>query len=67
MLYIFRVELLITLEGIVEQSGNTVQARTSFLPSEILWGHTFTNCVTFANKEVIRKKIIEALVFCHNL
>ncbi|XP_023326137.1 G protein-activated inward rectifier potassium channel 2 isoform X2 [Eurytemora carolleeae] len=46
-----KVELLITLEGIVEQSGNTVQARTSFLPSEILWGHTFTNCVTFANKE----------------
>ncbi len=24
-----------------EETGNTVQARTSFLPSEILWGHRF--------------------------
>jgi len=46
-----KVEVVVTLEGIVEPSGNTVQARTSFLPHEILWGHSFINCVTFANKE----------------
>jgi hypothetical protein len=46
-----KVELLVTLEGIVEQTGNTMMARTSFLPSEILWGHTFASCVTYANKE----------------
>jgi len=46
-----KMELLVTLEGIVEPSGSTTQARTSYLPTEILWGHSFVNCVTYANKE----------------
>ncbi|EPB70800.1 inward rectifier potassium channel 2 domain protein [Ancylostoma ceylanicum] len=32
-------ELIMTVEGIVEATGMTFQARTSFLPDEILWGH----------------------------
>ncbi len=32
-------EIVVILEGIVEGTGMTVQARTSYLPSEILWGH----------------------------
>ncbi|KAK6013345.1 inward rectifier potassium channel 2 domain protein [Ostertagia ostertagi] len=32
-------ELIMTVEGIVEATGMTFQARTSFLPNEILWGH----------------------------
>ncbi len=40
-------ELLIVLEGIVESTGMTAQARTSYLPGEILWGHRFERLVTF--------------------
>ncbi len=32
-------EIIVLLEGIVESTGMTAQARTSYLPSEILWGH----------------------------
>ena len=32
-------ELVMTLEGIVEATGMTFQARTSFLPEEIVWGY----------------------------
>ncbi len=34
-------EILASLEGIVESTGMTTQARTSYLPTEILWGHRF--------------------------
>lgn len=34
-------EILVTLEGTVESTGVTTQARTSYLPSEILWNHVF--------------------------
>jgi len=40
-------ELIIILEGIVESTGMTTQARTSYLPGEILWGHRFERLVTF--------------------
>lgn len=34
-------------EGVIESTGMTTQARSSYLPSEILWGHRFQNLVTF--------------------
>ena len=40
-------ELLIVLEGTVESTGTTAQARTSYLPGEILWGRRFQRLVTF--------------------
>ena len=40
-------EILIILEGIVESTGMTTQARTSYLPAEILWGHRFERLVTY--------------------
>merc|ERR1739838_1244426 len=36
-----RFELLLVLEGTNETSNTTFQARTSYLPNEILWGHRF--------------------------
>jgi len=36
-----RFELLIVMEGTNETSNMTFQARTSYLPCEILWGHRF--------------------------
>ncbi|CAG0896150.1 unnamed protein product [Darwinula stevensoni] len=34
-----RFELVVILEGVIESTGMTTQARSSYLPSEILWGH----------------------------
>lgn len=34
-------------EGVVESTGMTTQARSSYLPTEILWGHRFQHVVTF--------------------
>ncbi|KAG5843810.1 hypothetical protein ANANG_G00154850 [Anguilla anguilla] len=34
-----RFEIIVILEGIVEASGMTCQARTSYTEDEILWGH----------------------------
>uniref|UniRef100_A0A1I8ET46 Inward rectifier potassium channel C-terminal domain-containing protein n=1 Tax=Wuchereria bancrofti TaxID=6293 RepID=A0A1I8ET46_WUCBA len=33
-----RFEIIAILEGVVESVGSTTQARTSYLPNEILWG-----------------------------
>ncbi|XP_064639752.1 G protein-activated inward rectifier potassium channel 3-like [Lineus longissimus] len=40
-------EVIVILEGIVESTGMTTQARSSYLPGEILWGHRFERLVTF--------------------
>ena len=40
-------ELIVMLEGIVESTGMTTQARTSYVPGEILWGHRFRRLVAF--------------------
>lgn len=42
-----KFELVVVLEGIVEPTGNSVQARSSYLPREILWGYRFENMVRY--------------------
>lgn len=42
-----RFEIVVMLEGVIESTGMTTQARSSFLPSEILWGHRFETMVKF--------------------
>jgi potassium inwardly-rectifying channel subfamily J len=32
---------------VIESTGMTTQARSSYLPSEILWGHRFQSLITF--------------------
>ncbi|KAJ7305358.1 hypothetical protein JRQ81_011289 [Phrynocephalus forsythii] len=39
-------EIIIILEGIVEATGMTCQARTSYVDDEILWGYRFEPCMT---------------------
>lgn len=34
-------ELVAVVEGVVEATGMVTQARTSYLPHEVLWGHEF--------------------------
>lgn len=45
-----KFEIAVILEGTMENTGQTTQARSSYLSSEILWGHTFDNVVTY-NKD----------------
>lgn len=42
-----RFEIIAILEGVVESVGSTTQARTSYLPCEILWGKRFEKLVTY--------------------
>lgn len=39
-------EVVVILEGVVETTGITTQARTSYLADEILWGHRFVPVVS---------------------
>ncbi|XP_053312198.1 G protein-activated inward rectifier potassium channel 2 [Spea bombifrons] len=40
------LEIVVILEGMVEATGMTCQARSSYVTSEILWGHRFTPVLT---------------------
>ncbi|KAJ8334144.1 hypothetical protein SKAU_G00397830 [Synaphobranchus kaupii] len=40
------IEIIVVLEGVVETTGITTQARTSYLSEEILWGQRFVPTVT---------------------
>uniref|UniRef100_H3CLW9 Potassium inwardly rectifying channel subfamily J member 8 n=1 Tax=Tetraodon nigroviridis TaxID=99883 RepID=H3CLW9_TETNG len=40
------LEVIVILEGVVETTGITTQARTSYVSEEILWGHRFVPIVT---------------------
>ena len=40
-------EIIVIIEGVVESTGMTVQARTSYLSRQILWGNRFEHLVTF--------------------
>ncbi len=39
-------EILVTLEGTVESTGNTTQARTSYMASEVYWNYVYEPCLS---------------------
>lgn len=41
------LEIILVMEAVVEPSGNTTQALTSYLPDEILWGCTFQSTTNY--------------------
>ena len=45
-----KFEIVVLLEGTMESTGQSTQARSSYLNTEILWGHRFDTVVTF-NKD----------------
>lgn len=45
-----RFEIVVILEGTIESTGQSTQARSSYLNTEILWGHRFDPVVTY-NKD----------------
>lgn len=42
-------EIIVILEGVIESTGYYIQIRTSYTPSEVLWGHRLAPLVTYAN------------------
>ncbi|CRK99848.1 CLUMA_CG013151, isoform A, partial [Clunio marinus] len=40
-------EIVVSLTGISRYTGQTTQARTSYLSKEVLWGHRFSNIITY--------------------
>ena len=38
---------MVFLEGTAESTGTSMQARYSYQPSDILWGHRFINLVSY--------------------
>ena len=42
-----KFEIVVVMEGTVESTGMSCQLRTSYLPSEILWGHHLSPLVTY--------------------
>lgn len=42
-----RYEIVVILEGTIESTGQSIQARSSYIPNEILWGHRFEQVVSF--------------------
>ncbi|XP_063825034.1 G protein-activated inward rectifier potassium channel 3-like isoform X6 [Ostrinia nubilalis] len=45
-----RFEIVVILEGTIESTGQTTQARSSYTTSELMWGHRFVPLVTY-NRE----------------
>ncbi|XP_012058853.1 PREDICTED: G protein-activated inward rectifier potassium channel 3-like [Atta cephalotes] len=45
-----RFEIVLILEGTIESTGQTTQARSSYLPQEILWGHRFDPIVSYSKE-----------------
>lgn len=43
-----KFEIVVSLEGTIESTGSTkIQARSSYLNSEILWGHRFAPIASY--------------------
>jgi Inward rectifier potassium channel. len=55
-----KFEIIAILEGTTESTGQTTQAKTSYLPSEILWGHRFEPLVRY-NREKVAYEVDYAL------
>lgn len=51
-----RFEIVAVLEGTSESTGQTTQVRTSYVTSEILWGHRFEPVVKY-NKEKLSYEV----------
>ena len=46
-----KFEIIVILEGTIESTGMSIQVRTSYLPSEILWGHRLSPLMSYKKKD----------------
>lgn len=47
-----KFEIILTMEGTTPETGNNIQVRTSYLPSEILWGYKFEHSCVMFNRDI---------------
>lgn len=45
-----KFEVVVILEGTIESTGQSTQARSSYVPQEILWGHRFESIVSYCKE-----------------
>ncbi|KAI5634746.1 inward rectifier potassium channel domain-containing protein [Phthorimaea operculella] len=45
-----KIEILVVFEGVIETTGQPIQARTSYTEKDILWGHRFESMVTIDHR-----------------
>ncbi|XP_067002182.2 ATP-sensitive inward rectifier potassium channel 12-like [Anabrus simplex] len=50
-LYCSDLEIVVVLEGTIESTDQRIQARYSYLPHEILWGHRFRSLMVYNKSE----------------
>lgn len=58
---------MVLLEGDSISTGQPSQSRTSYISSEILWGHRFVPCVDYNNEKehyIVNSKKFNALSVC---
>jgi potassium inwardly-rectifying channel subfamily J, other len=48
-----KFEILVVLEGIIESTGMVTQAKTSYMPEEIIWGSRFERMIHFGIQHYI--------------
>lgn len=48
-----KFELVVTLTGSSHSTGQVTQARTSYLPQEIIWSHRFDNIIHYDHLEKV--------------
>ncbi|CAH0400398.1 unnamed protein product [Chilo suppressalis] len=46
-----KIEILVVFEGIIESTGQPIQARSSYCESDILWGHRYVPMVNYDPKK----------------
>ena len=46
-----KFEIVVTLTGSSHSTGQTTQARTSYLPHEVIWSHRFENIIHYDHLE----------------
>jgi potassium inwardly-rectifying channel subfamily J len=56
-------EIVVIMEGTIESTDQRVQARTSYLPAEILWGHRFEPVVSY-DKDLGRYEVDYSRFHC---
>ncbi|XP_053608119.1 G protein-activated inward rectifier potassium channel 2-like [Plodia interpunctella] len=47
----YELEILVVFEGIIESTGQPVQAKSSYIASEVMWGHRFVPVVEYSKNK----------------
>lgn len=55
----FKFEIITVVEGIIESTGQSIQVRSSYLPSEVKWGYRFEPVVSTHGFEKCMQTIID--------